>query len=475
MKARDTHILKTEKSLAEHCLKGGRRIIKLGKVIPLTRPLLVPDGVEIQPQGYGWEQGGGGSMECLGWMNAGRAQIFEGFGPGEIRGTFRAPSIPVEWWGTDAKAINTAVRAAPTETQQTGHVVSFAAARYLLNAEIDAGASSVLLSGAGPGRTSFRLTADWQPTSWRHAFGLPERADGNHASAVWLGSKTPAVRSFRTGIEGISIECNEAAMAHWDRGEVSGVSSESYIEEGTIIRSVDVFNASGFSVGFPQHRQNGIWQPATVNGLDASGLWLAGPAKRTSIPILTTQWAGNCRFANVTIDMRLTQDHNPSGAVHKRDWPLFGSILGGATGLDFAHVEGCGIAVAVRQGTGQNMVSIRKLDTNHMMNAATGQVYYGDSPGAPPPAGNMDVFGYSCGVLLCRHANEYQPWANAKDSLDLSIYKPMGNCRYALRDGINNLHLLTKGGGQFPEEESYGITRFTRGNAYTPNNFTLIR
>ncbi len=486
------HVLTEEASLAENLALAGERTVRLGRSIVITQALTIPAGVEFRPGQHMLIKGGpAATIRMDGELVAGRHQVFDGFQPGDITGTFGSGVAIPEWWGMvpdhNDIAINCAVQASPRGG--AGIMVRLAGITYRLSSNIDCRGTAVRLEGVGHAKTTLLTIPGWKPAKWEHTNAWPEQADGNHAAVVWVGGDAPGANSFFTNIRGIGINAYAASVGNPTK-YVSGISATAWVEEASIIDDIGVHWASGTCVGFPQHRAaDGVHPPATVNGLRCTNFWFTGPMKRDSLPIYTTHWANNCYFGTGTIDMSLLQQVSAaweSGGYAKppyiQDWPLVGMRLQGKTKVDQIHVEGCGVAAWVPNGDSINTITIDGLDCSRMMCRAAGQIYTADGKHPVfPPIDNIDFWGYSTGVLIAREGEIcYMPGQSPKDRVKIDSFASNGGLCYALRDDCYKLHLSTWGQGQFPLEPTGGITMYARGNAYrlpaeSPNNYLLIR
>jgi hypothetical protein len=493
MASRAKSTASTESGLLDVLVKGGARRVTLTKSIRLTKQVTIPASVELVPDLFGFVQGGGGSILFYGELKAGRQQIFYGFAPGEVRGTFGSESVLPEWWenpSTD-KGINCAVRSGIFGG--TGVLVSLAQGVYKLWSDIDLTDVAAGLQGAGMLRTKLMPMKGWKPSTWLTSNAWAVVDGGNHAGIVYVGGSKPGAHSFGTSVRGLHIDCYYASVENWDRN-ISGITHKvGWVEEGTVLDDICITYATGCSVGFPQHLDSatGQYAVATVNGLSVSNFWFYGGMKRTTVPVLTTQHA-KARVTNGTLAFGVRKPQTSAFAeVGGGDptiyedprtkavdphpfftWPQVAIQAGGLCTFSDIHIEGAGIALWLPQGSGVQNVRAEGINGYQLSDAA--QIYVNDGRGCTsPPLANTDYWKYGTGILISRASpSDYRPGVNAKDSFKGS-FTSISGCTYLLRDAGTGDEISAFGHGQFPHTNSAALSDHVRGNTFSPGNVRI--
>ena len=148
--------------------------INLGADITVEESILIPQGKTITSNSWRLvEKEKDVSILFYGELNCGRSQVFEGFEPGDIKGTFSTNRVFPEWWGLvgsnydDGRheiAINSAINS--YQMGWNGNTVSLAAGIYYVGGPIDLRGSASKLVGAGSGATRVNATKNWKPDKW---------------------------------------------------------------------------------------------------------------------------------------------------------------------------------------------------------------------------------------------------------------------------------------------------------------------
>jgi hypothetical protein len=463
----------------------GPKRIALERSIVLTKPVTITKDTELVPGNFYFIQGGAATVVIDGPLNAGRVPVFVGFSPGQIKGTFGGnPKLP-EWWQSerDDIAINCAIQSTPRELRNIGHVVSLGAREYHVSRPLTLSGTLTELQGAGMWKTHLITTPQWTG-DWRSSSEWPANPDGsgNHAAVVWIGSVLPMTNnSFFTGVRGVTIHCDQAAVANAPHRRVSGISSTGWCEEGTEISDVTVQNATAAGIGFPAH-ESGV---TILNGVRISKVWITGAMMRDAYGMLFTQHAGNVVVDGFTIDMTLPKSNSAEygvafpwdPTVHPRPafistWPKVGIRAMGDIDIRNGHFEGMLAAVEVAQSYGLNAVSLHNLNARGLMDA--NQVWTHDGRRATTAQPDTTPL-WACGSLVILSSVDWDLDRNHKDRLNASRLVSQGACGFVLRDMANNLHVSAYGQGQYPEQSTGGISSFVRGPAWVPGNFTLIK
>ena len=226
---------------------------------------------------------------------------------------------------------------------------------------------------------------------------------------------------------------------------MSGISSKGWCEEHCRIDDVTVTSASGSNIGFPQHKAGGVFQPALLNGLRMSGLWLGGAMRRDSYGIYLTHHANNVSIDSFTIDMGVRKSALASGI----EWPAVGIHAKGSNlRISNGHFEGMGCGVLVPVSNGINTVTLSNLDGNNMMDKGQ-ETFEEGTPLTPPPS---DAPEGVHGTLV------WIPSNNHKDFVTVSGLVSHG-CKWLLMDDRCKHRVSAFGSGQWPDYP-YGRVAF---------------
>ncbi len=485
-----SHAPTSEGSLVTYLASPEEHRLTLGKDIRVTKPMLVPEQVEIVGSLH-YLVYAGGTITFNGKLDSNRKAVFVGFPPGAIRGTFGGEPKQPEWWftefpGHDDVAIQCAVDSTPKLTGNIGHVVSLAAKRYLISSDIRMGGTYTRLTGAGGTCTLLDTVAGWKPARWMTTNKWPAVEGGNHAGVVVMGSAVQNDASFHSVVEGISINCYEAAIAHYPR-RVSALTTYSCIEENSRIVDVRTSYTTGCGIGFPPHAETG-WVP-TINGLHIESVWVTGPMCADGIPILFPQHAANFSLGTFTVDMGLHKSESsaygdvaPELAEDKgiyprprwiRNWPRVGIEVGGSGIIQAGHFEGMTVPVRVVQNSGSKTVKVSGIKLASLMDSHQLWVRDGRSNDTGPAPEYSGLYDYSCGVLL--DSSDWDLERNLKDHVIVENVIAYRFAQFLMRDKANSLHVSAYGQGQFPQTPTGGLTLYARGDAFKANNYTLVR
>lgn len=404
--------------------------IKLTANITVTTSIYIAPGKIIDPDGYKFIKGTGGSIrfDCV--VAAGRYQIFQGFNTGGIIGPFGGVAFP-EWWGLQTNrhdiAINAAIQSsgaiALVSNGYQGITISLAAYPYYIARPIDLRNSKCELIGQGSGSTSLISTSAWkndETLHWETALvttpvsGLPAGSpiaewqenpvagsNGNHSALIWMGSKNGHVgstgRAMFSRVKGLYLNCGPARSANPLR-HISGISSLGWIEEQSYVDDIVVTEFSGFGIGFPPHRNasdQSVVSPV-VNYLRCTNMWITGGRSRMAMGIYTTQWCNNIEFSDVTIDCTLDKSVSSEYAAvgggdptiypapaEILDYMWIGVVAAGQSTFNRFHFEGMCIGYWCPNTDISNVI-IDGANFLAMMDIANGAVYSYDGRSAQP-------------------------------------------------------------------------------------------
>lgn len=467
--------------------------IHLAADIPIQGTVIIPAGKTVVPGNYVMTRSGSSYLQVWGSVEAGRRQIFSGFGPGHVTGLFGSRWVYPEWWGLVEDnhdiAINCAVKASTLLTNGHALNISLAAGDYNVSADIDLGDTSVTIEGCGSNITRIVATLEWEDHQWLRcaAWGDMALHTPNHGSMFWLGASIGSAQSFRTKLKGFDIVANNAAFTHRATYRVSAISSRAGVEEGTIIHDIGTSGTSGFGIGFERHKNpaTNVWAPtATLNGLDISSCWITGATLRTARPVYFSQFTNNCTMRNCTIDVGLAKSISSAYAAVGGgdptiyaaptwvcDYPEFAIVAQGNVTLCDIHIEGAIIGVLVPENSGASNVSMTNVKAFAMMDRARSAIYKLDGLSGDDPPSNTDFYGYGCAVLIAgaSEAAAY-PNQNWKGCCTANAVSILGGCCYLIRDDMYGVERTMFGMGQFPAGDLGGrFSFYTRGNAYARN------
>jgi hypothetical protein len=452
-----------------------------------------------------------GQLSLFGPIVADRQEIFTSFSAGQIRGTFGRVDVYPEWWGLQANnhdiAINCAVKASTLDSNGFGIKVSLSNRTYDVSAPIDLSSMAVTLQGAGTGLTSLISTTSWNATFLKaDVWGL-DTGSANHAAMIWIGGDLTGndlydARTYRCKVIGMTIACGNASFAHKIGGvkHVSGISSKrGWVEEGNAISDVTITSASGFGIGFCQHKlvtgSSGGFGAAVINGLSIKDFWIAGPTFTDAYGMYFSQWTNNCSVDTGTIDMRVSKSISsewntpPVIPTPPTPWivtyPLIGVKAQGNLSLSNIHFEGMAIAVHVQyNSSGGNAINLQSLVFKWLQDPLRNAVHYEDGRSGADFANESEVtaanqitgdvtndgnryFGYGTGVLISKNKGSYQVAYNNFDRVTINGLKDTGVVLYLLRDAMYGKNIRSYGKGQYAASSGYGgISFYTRGNAY---------
>ncbi|HWB05283.1 MAG TPA: hypothetical protein VG796_19780 [Verrucomicrobiales bacterium] len=237
------------------------------------------------------------TIQFNGEIEAGRQQVFSGWENGDITGTFNTGYVYPEWWGLVADNHDLAINAAIKATT-FGNTVSLGSGTYTIRAPLDLSASRCFLEGRGDVRTQIVASTSWSDPS---PFPNPMWGPGNnHSAMIWIGSAahTGTNQSFWTGVRGVTINGYNAAKAA-PGIRISGISSQSFVEENSIIENVGVGYFNGFGIGFAATSG----EAAVINGLTIRNFWITGGMARDAYGIYFAQNTSVCSVDAGTIDL----------------------------------------------------------------------------------------------------------------------------------------------------------------------------
>lgn len=459
MITRAPHRPTTEKFLRDILAKSGPRRVRLGKSIVIKGPLVIPSWVQFDPDlSYLVRGSDTARVQIDGQVDGGRQPCFYGWNPGDIYGTFGGgPVYPEKWYSADgdmAHSINCAIQTnLRAKNGSVGTVVDLGVGVYPVSAPLSLAGVHSELGGAGAGRTIIRTTNKWQSPVWESSNAWPDVVGGNHSAVIWIGSKKPETNSsFFSVVRGLSIECDNASASNPTR-RVSGIAGM-WVEECSVIDHVSILGASGCGIGIPQHMWQGDFQPATVNGLRMSSVWIGGPKHRDSYGVYLTSWATNWSLRDSTIDLRIGKE-----ASVKYTYPLCCVHAPGDGLIEQLHCEGAVVGVLVPGTNGINSVKISGLKTNHMMDQVAGQVYFDDGKHLTGPAPVNGNLGYGTGVLI----------TGKKDNVVCENIVSLGQTAFNVRDVPFGVAVSTYGRGQFPLHPYGGVIRYSRSDVFRRN------
>jgi hypothetical protein len=520
--------VQTQAQLLFAAAESGALTIYVRQDIALSTIVTMSDNKTLVMGNCQFTQSGGGGLVLYGSLVADRRQIFSGFTAGQIVGTFGRADVYPEWWGLADNnhdiAINCAIRASTLAinintglpTNNYGIKVSLANRVYNVSAPLDMSAKSVTLEGAGSGLTFISATTAWNATwvkadVWGEATG-----PANHAAMIWIGGDllgSPArsdERTYLSKVKGVYINCYNAAYPYRLDGSkrVSGISSKRWVEECSVIHDVVIENASGFGIGFCQHRgigqdwSGGATGAAVINGLSIRDFWITGPTFRDTYPMYFPQWTNNCSVDTGRIGPSLAKsissafsannvalDPIDGGNIYSRPawevtYPLIGIKAQGNLSLSNIHFEGVVIGVHCQMnGSGGNSISLKNLNFLSLHDPIRGSIYINDgrsgvnfttnAQGISANAITYNItndaaryFGYGCGVLISKDQYSSEVPTNYFDRVTISGIHGAGGVTYLLRDASYGHNILAYGMGQNPNSSGGGISFYSRGNVY---------
>ncbi len=478
MPSKPTRRVRTFRALQSAIAEATPVSIQLGADIAIGEAITIPERHEVNPNGYGFVKQGAGSILFQGALNAGHAQVFYGFSPGDVTGGLGCGVIRPVWWGvrareaapgaltsgTDHVGINCAIRTAASGAH--GHLIELDAGYYHVGGPIDLSGSNCRVVGAGAHRTELWSTFDWT-ADWATD---PVYGIASHGAMVWLGSAAPGTdASMNTGIEGVYLNCYYASLGNLTK-RVSGVSSKGWVEEHSSILNVTVSYYSGYGFGF----MSSATDTRVINGLLIDGFWLTQPVSATAFPIAIGRHCANAVVRSGTIDCSV---QNPPPQFNGSPWPLCtAAVITDAKSVGFSsiHIEGVRFGFIVRDCnqlhhthiTGVEMLSFH--DTG-MTSSVAG---FSFSPIAP----NGDYWNYSTAVAIYGEAVATAAgWTSGSTTNFRSRVTVEGivaeNVKYLVRDPAMGLDLQNWNNGQLSQYVG-GLTEYRRSNAWSPPNAT---
>jgi hypothetical protein len=520
----------TQAQLTSALTDAGALTLRLGANITLPSGVTtVPIEKSIEFNTFKFIKGSGSSVGFFGKCVAERRQIFSGFTAGDIIGTFGRSDVYPEWWGLTNDyhdiAINCAIKASSLVANGYSVNVSLAPRTYDVSAPLDLSSTAATLEGAGSSLTFINATTNWNATWLKSDIWGDLTGPANHAAMIWIGgdlTSDPAynARTYHTKVKGMAINCYYAAFPYRLDGSkrVSGISSKFWVEECSVIHDVVISNASGFGIGFCQHKAPGAdWTlgssgAAVVNGLDISSCWIMGATFRDFYGMYFSQWTNNCTVRNTTVDIGLAKsissqygiDTSPANGGFDTStvgttitspapawictYPQTAIHAAGYLTLTDIHIEGSVIGVLIPETEGASTVSCTNIKGFALMDTVRGAVYELDGRSGKDPSldlptsniNNTDVYNYGCTVLIAGRgpAPLAYPNQNWKGCATLNGISAGGGSTYLLRDDIYGIHQTSFGQGQFPAGDLGGrIAFYTRGNIYsreTTSPYNLI-
>lgn len=524
--------VQTQAQLQAAFAEAGALIIYVRTDITLNTILTMDASKTLVMGDFQFTKNSGGGLILYGSFVADRRQIFVGFVAGDIVGTFGSSDVYPEWWGLQDGyhdiAINCAVRASTLAytslitgdaTNNYGIKVSLTNRVYEVSAPIDLSSKAVTLEGAGSNLTFLRATPNWTPTWLKADVWGSDTGPVNHAAMIWIGGDLTGntkidARTYRTKVKGMEIECYYASFKY-KAGEllrVSGISSKRWVEECSMIEDVSITNATGFGIGFCQHKTgaavglSGGWGAAVINGLSIRDFWITGPTFRDTYPMYFSQWTNNCSVDTGTIGPSLAKSNSSAfsannvaldpidgGNIYSRPawevtYPLIGIKAQGNLSLSNIHFEGVVIGVHCQyNSSGGNSISLTNLNFLSLHDPIRGSVYINDGSSgldfttqAQVTAANAVTynitddgnryFGYGCGVLISKNKGDDAVPINAFDRVNINGIHGAGGVTYLLRDATYGKNIRAYGMSQNPNSSGGGISFYSRGNQYAWTN-----
>jgi hypothetical protein len=365
MSSLPSHTVNTYRALSVAIARTAATRIVLGQTIALSEPITFPERHTIVTGAHGFVQQGAATIQFDALLEADHRQVFFGFSPGDITGSFRRDVVHPVWWGAYARlttyptigdttsrddiAINCAIQATPANNP--GGVVELDAGSYYVARPLDMSGRNCELRGMGAGRTLIVATSGWTADTWRNDayFG-----SASHSSMVWFGSTTPAtIQSFNGTVKHLGINAYYACTANPTKF-ISGISTYGWIEEHTVVENVSISYFSGYGIGGLSHPSDSALQ-RVINGLVIKDFWILSGMHRYAIPIAIGQYSTVASVTSGTIDMT-TDGTQP--IIDTGIW-----AQGMHTTVDNVHIESVRTGVMVRGSNSQNQaVILRGVD-----------------------------------------------------------------------------------------------------------------
>lgn len=460
------------------------RII-LGSDIVITSNITIPRTHSIVFNGYRFKEASNQNVYFWGNVVAGREQIFQDWEASDIKGPFNGTPVMPEWWGLQDGHHDIAINCAISSyvPAYLGVVVSLGSGPYNISSPLDLSASIGCIKGTGDGRTRIDSTSHWSKDSF---IACPLWGAGlNHSSLVWLGNGVAGVQTFRTGIEGVTLNGYNASIANPTK-RISCISSKGCMEENTFIRNVGATLFTGVGIGFPVHSNVGM---AVINGLIIEGAWITQGMKRDAYPVYFEHHTVVARLSDFTIDAALPKVNSLAADIPPTfvmDWPRYGIIAKGLhLNISDGHIEGVQVGIFIEQSNGISNIDVERIDVNHLMRG--NMVYYDEpiegytvnptSPPSlkkqiqdfPPNARRTRPFldHYSAAILIGQNPiiNPVDG-LNLKDSCTLKNIASIGQCDYLLRDCVYGIHKTAFGQGQLPNTATATLPPYFRTNSF---------
>lgn len=359
-----TYNVKTERALNTALGRATPTRIVLGAMIPVSEIITIPERHTVATEGHGFVRHASGMLIFNGTLEADHRQVFFGFPPGQVVGTFRQPEVRPVWWGAygrtasipaagadtrDDIGINCAIQSILPGDTILGRKVTLDCGAYHVGRPIDLSGRNVVLEGAGPNRTFITTTTQWTCDEWKNdvMYGL-----ANHGAVVWAGGSAPqSVQSYNSSVKDVYVNGVYASSAHLASGKrVSGISTYGWMEEHTAIENVTVEGFSGYGVGAVSALSPGTPNLQRVmNGFALRKFWITTGMSPTCLPVAVGMQSAAASIRDGTIDM------NPGTTrqlVHVGIW-----AQGKHTIIENVHIEHVRHGVMVR-GSGSQVQAI---------------------------------------------------------------------------------------------------------------------
>ena len=510
-----TYIVNTKAALLSALASASPLRITLGATIPLDTSITIPDRhtIVFGPHGF-LRRGTSATIVYYGGLEADHRQIFFGYLPGNITGTFKGiPAKPV-WWGAyatptapasnstvrDDVAINCAIKA---KVAYHGHVVQLDAGYYAIGDSIDLSTTDSLLRGQGPNRTFLYTVSGWNPT-WYYdtLWDGTNTAGRSHSAVVWVGGNTPDNDySYNTGVCDLTINAAYASWANMDEKNpttgvptlasrplkrVSGISTYGWIQEQTIVENINITNFTGYGIGGCSGTKPGTAQAfRDTNGLNIRNFWITSGYASDCLPVAFGNHSRVCSIKSGTIDMKTDGARN---YVRVGIWSQ-----GNHTKIEDVHFESVRFGVLISGSNSQNeSVEVNNVDllwgADYNMNPANTTIPTGGEL-STAQKGIVNYTKWSCVVLVVGQTKETSPfvsiaatdategehssgWSYTNYHMRVNLRNIMGeNVKYVIRDYAMGVHVPCWDVNQ-SRQHSGGITSYQRSNVFKPATST---
>lgn len=361
MSSLPTYNVRTENAFLTAIARTTPTRIVLGAQIPVSYTVTIPERHTVVTGGHGFVRHASGMLVFHGTLEADHRQVFFGFSPGQVVGTFRQPEVRPVWWGAygrtasipavgadtrDDIGINCAIQSILPGDTVLGRRVALDCGAYHVGRPIDLSGRNAVLEGAGPNRTFITTTTQWTCDEWKNdvMYGL-----ANHGAVIWAGGAAPqSVQSYNSSVRDVYVNGVYASSAHLASGKrVSGISTYGWMEEHTAIENVTVEGFSGYGVGAVSALSPGTPNLQRVmNGFALRKFWITTGMSPTCLPVAVGMQSAAASIRDGTIDM------NPGTVrqlVHVGIW-----AQGKHTIIENVHIEHVRHGVMVRGSLAQN-------------------------------------------------------------------------------------------------------------------------